>query len=193
MSASLMPGPTTARFVDPGGADSLERERDSDDGSEEADVRRHASRRCEERQAPFEFVHFGGRGANQGAINRFKALQDWTRRGSAWTPCRLPRETELGCDLGIAGLKDADERARGKRRTNGLHVRKFLAATKYVEERRGLTRNGSIGQCLEQNDRPRGDREHDQNREDNLAEWTCIGQDLQHASAPSGRGSVLHL
>jgi hypothetical protein len=68
MSASAMPGRDDAEIGRAGLADALERRHDAPHRAEQADVRRDARRRRQERHAVLEFVHLDRRGPEQRAI-----------------------------------------------------------------------------------------------------------------------------
>ena len=78
-------------------------------------------------------------------------------------------QSELRVHLGVAGLEHADERACGQRRADGLHFGELAAPAEDVEERRGLALDASDTTASLEDDRPRDDREQDQDRENGLS------------------------
>ena len=69
-SASAMPGATTARSVEPCGADAGEGRHDAPHGAEQPDEGREAGGGRQERHAPLQLVHLGRRRPQQRAIER---------------------------------------------------------------------------------------------------------------------------
>src|SRR5207253_703642 len=87
--------------------------------------------------------HFNGRCAQQRAVHGREALQGRTAGSGPWIGAvrRLGRIlAELSGQLGVAGLKQADERAVPERSTDRLHFGKLVAAAEDVEKLRALTR-----------------------------------------------------
>ena len=77
--------------------------------------------------------------ARSSARSTRRGSSGWTRRqrlpGLCASRLRLP---QLRVQLGVAGLKHADQRAVRERRTDGLHLGELAALAEHVEERRGL-------------------------------------------------------
>ena len=111
-SASAIPGPTTARLVEPCDADALERRHDAPHRAEQSDERRDARRRREERHARLELGHLHRRRAKQRPVDRVEALEGWTSGGRplAWPASGLLAGAQLGIELRVAGLEQPDER-----------------------------------------------------------------------------------
>ena len=59
------------------------------------------------------------------------------------------------------------------------HRAGILAAAEYVEKRRCLPLHTPVRDGLEKNDCPGNDREHNQDRENSLIEWTGLENDLK--------------
>ena len=192
ISASAMPGPTVARFVEP--------------------VR---PMRWNVIRIPHTVPNRPMNGATLAIVarngTRFSSLFTSTaaaRSSARSTAARLLRigrgaaspglaacagDPELRVQLRVASLKHADERTGRQRRADRLHFGELRAAAKDVEKRRRLSPDGPIRQRLLKDDRPRNNRQQNQDCENDEVDGPRLAQDVGYIDIPDRGSALLHL
>ena len=85
------------------------------------------------------------------------------------------RPAHLLVDLEVAGLEDADERARAQLRADGVHLRELAALAEDLEERRRLRVRAVERDPLVEDDRPRDQGEDEQEQQDGPGDPAAVG------------------
>src|SRR5450631_4900355 len=91
--------------------------------------------------------------------------------------------TQLTRELGVAGLKQADERTLLERSTDGLHFGELAAPAKDVEKLRALSRRAPERPRLMKDDAPGYDREDGQDEKNDLGNGAGAGEQAEHNGA----------
>ena len=182
MSASAIPGATTARLVDPGRADTFEGVHDAPDCAEQPDERRDARRRCQKGHAPLQLRHLDVRGPQERAVQGIEALQPAPRDRAVRHigTVRNVSLAQLRVQLHVAGLKDAGQRAARQRPADGVHVRELAAASEHVAESRRLALDAPELSKLEENDGPGCDGEQNEDDKNDLREQRGTPDQFEH-------------
>ena len=163
ISASEMPGATTARLAEP--AMPMSRNafmmphtvpNSPTNGVTLAVVARNVTRRSRRVDSTV-----AARTSARESDSRLRTVG----RAAGWRP-RPRRRPHLLVDLVVAGLEDAHQRARRELRAHGVHLGELAALAEDVQECPGLGVGSAQGQALEDDDGPRNEREHDQQEQD---------------------------